>query len=108
MCFGGDSVLSGNVRLLEWEIQAIKEVAEEVFGKGTKVFLFGSRVDPDKKGGDIDLYIIPADRSNLFLKELKFKAKLMMRIGEQKIDVVVQQDTERPIEKEALRTGVEL
>ena len=98
----------GRVRLSDYEISAIKETAEEVFGKGTKVFLFGSRVDPTKRGGDIDLYIIPRKRDNLFDRELKFKSKLQLKIGERKIDVVISRDPKRAIEKVALENGVEL
>ena len=97
-----------SVRLNDYEVKAIKDIAEEVFGKGTKVFLFGSRTDPTKKGGDIDLYIIPAKREDLFDKQIKFLAKLKLRIGDQKIDLVLQEDPGRLIEKEAMETGVEL
>ena len=96
------------IRLTDYEIKAIKETAEEVFGKGTRVFLFGSRADPMKRGGDIDLYIIPADRKNLLDRQIKFLARLKIRIGDQKIDVVLQENPERQIEKEALKTEVEL
>ncbi len=96
------------IRLSEYEIKAIKDTAEEVFGEGTKVILFGSRTDPSKKGGDIDLYIVPASKDNLFDKELKFLARLKLKIGDQKIDVVVQEDPSRPIEREAIETGIEL
>ena len=96
------------VRLSADEVKAIKDTATEVFGEGTKVILFGSRTDPSKKGGDIDLYIVPASREDLFNKQLKFSAKLKLRIGDQKIDVVVQEDPSRPIEQEAIRTGIEL
>ena len=96
------------VRLSDFEIKAIKETAEEVFGKGTRVFLFGSRADPMKRGGDIDLYIIPAERKNLLDKQIKFLVELKLKIGDQRIDVVLQENPERPIEREALKTGVEL
>ena len=98
----------GRVRLSDYEILAIKETAKEVFGEGTKVFLFGSRVDPTKRGGDIDLYIIPEERDNLLDRELSFKSKLQLKIGERKIDVILSQDPKRDIEKVALETGVEL
>jgi len=39
------------------EIHSIKQVAAEVFGSGAHLFLFGSRVDDQRRGGDIDLYI---------------------------------------------------
>ena len=96
------------VRLSDWEVKAIKDIAEEVFGEGTRVFLFGSRTDPKRKGGDIDLYIIPANRENLFDKRIKFLSKLKLRIGDQKIDLVLQEDPQRLIEREAMETGVEL
>ncbi|MDF2953007.1 MAG: hypothetical protein OD816_000252 [Thermodesulfobacterium sp.] len=37
------------IRLSEKEIEVIKKSAEEIFGKGTKVYLFGSRVDLKKE-----------------------------------------------------------
>ena len=96
------------VRLSDEEIRAIKETAREVFGENTKVYLFGSRADPNRKGGDIDLYIVPEDKSNLFDKELQFLTKLKIKLGDQKIDVVIHEDEKRPIEREARRTGIEL
>ncbi len=47
------------MRLQNFEIEAIKSTAQLMFGKQTMVTLFGSRVEDDKKGGDIDLYIEP-------------------------------------------------
>jgi len=48
--------MSKKVRLTEEEIKAIVETAKEVFGEKVKIWLFGSRVDLNKRGGDIDLY----------------------------------------------------
>ena len=96
------------VRLSDREVSAIKETAKDVFGEGTRVILFGSRVDLSRKGGDIDLYIIPADKEDPFEKKLKFLVKLKQKIGDRKIDVVIQRDPERDIEKVAMLTGVEL
>jgi predicted nucleotidyltransferase len=73
------------VRLTDEEIKAIKETAKEIFGKQTKVYLFGSRTDIHRKGGDIDLYIIPENKGDIFEKKLKFLVNLKSRIGEQKI-----------------------
>ncbi len=96
------------VRLSEKEIEIIKNSAEEIFGKGTRVYLFGSRVYPEKKGGDIDLYIKPQNKENLFEKRIKFIIKLWEELGEQKIDVILEKDPARDIEKIALKEGVEL
>lgn len=45
------------VRLTQFEIDAIKQSAIDVFGPSVQVILFGSRIERLKKGGDIDLYI---------------------------------------------------
>ena len=54
------------MRLSLTEIKAIIKSKNNSFGKSSKVYLFGSRVDDNKKGGDIDLYIIPENDINLF------------------------------------------
>jgi len=79
------------LRLTEEEIKAIKETSKEVFGKDVKVWIFGSRTDLSKKGGDIDIYIeIPDfDADKIFDKKIKFLVDLEDKIGEQKIDVIV-------------------
>jgi predicted nucleotidyltransferase len=94
------------VRLKEWEVKEIKEAAREVFGEDVKVILFGSRVDDSKKGGDIDLYVITSNPT--FKKKSKFWIELQKRLGEQKIDIVLSQDKNRPIEQVALKEGIEL
>ena len=45
------------MRLSEFEIDAIKTAVNKYFEQGAKVYLFGSRVDENKHGGDIDLYV---------------------------------------------------
>ncbi|MEJ5285031.1 MAG: nucleotidyltransferase domain-containing protein [Brevinematia bacterium] len=97
-----------NIRLTEEQIKIIKKVATEIFGEDVKVVLFGSRTDINKKGGDIDLYLITNQKDNLFKKELSFRTKLQLLLGEQKIDVIIQSDTSRDIEQTALKNGVEL
>jgi predicted nucleotidyltransferase len=98
------------VRLTEYEKQSIKETFEEIFKKG-KIYLFGSRIDVTKKGGDIDLYIdLPYKLSTKewLDKKGKFKLKLYDKIGEQKIDIVLSKDKNSDFEKEILKTKVEL
>ena len=97
-----------SVRLSKKEIETIKKLAGKIFGQGTEVYLFGSRTDPTKRGGDIDLYIVPAKRERLFKNKLRFLVELKLKIGEQKIDVIIAKDLSRDIEKEALKTGVKL
>ncbi len=97
------------VRLSDAELRAIKETVREVFGERARVWLFGSRVRKELKGGDIDLFIeVPKGERNPE-KKVKFLVKLKERIGEQKIDLIVKEEGESDfISLEAKRTGVEL
>jgi predicted nucleotidyltransferase len=67
---GGDKAM----RLTDQQAQLIKNRVRRYFGANTKVWLFGSRVDDGRKGGDVDLYIEPefADLTS----ELKCKIDL--------------------------------
>jgi len=94
------------MRLTEFEQKMIKKAFRESFGEG-KIYLFGSRVDDTKRGGDIDLYLVPLNRcDNEREKKRDFLVKLDNYIGEQKIDVIIAKDKNRLIEQEALRYGV--
>ena len=96
------------MRLSNFYKETIKLKGLEIFGQDTKIYLFGSRTDDTKRGGDIDLYIEPADKHHLFDKKLQFLVTLNKILGEQKIDVVVSKDKNRLIEQIALTTGIEL
>ncbi|CAK0743787.1 Nucleotidyltransferase domain-containing protein [Gammaproteobacteria bacterium] len=96
------------MRLTPKEIELIKKAFHEIMGDG-RIYLFGSRVDDTKRGGDIDLYLCPREcTDNMHQKKIKFLVKLDEYLGEQKIDVVIARDQTRLIEQEALRTGLEL
>ena len=99
------------MRLSKFEQNTIKETFINIFGKNAEIFLFGSRVDDSKKGGDIDLYVVPMlqeDYEVLFDKKIKFLVALKNKIGEQKIDVIISKDKSMLIEQEALKWGIKL
>lgn len=96
------------MRLTTRQIARIKEQTESIFGKNARVFLFGSRIDDSKKGGDIDLYIIPENRENSLDNKIKLLAKLETILGEQKIDLIIAANNDKPIEREAITKGIEL
>lgn len=99
------------MRITTTDRQAIVNITQQYFDKGAEVYLFGSRVDDNKKGGDIDLYIIPEHKNNAkqqYDKKIKFLVALQLAIGEQRVDVIIFKDKNRPIEKEAIRTGIKL
>ena len=52
-----------------------------------KLYLFGSKVDDNKKGGDIDILIL-SERKLTLSEKLKIKRQFYNKYGEQKIDLV--------------------
>ena len=102
------------MRLSTDQIQAIRHAANTAFGEGAAVWLFGSRVDDAKKGGDIDLLVRPlpdpaAHAPAVFTQKIKMLTLLERLLGERKIDLVVEQahDT-RAIVSVAHQTGIRL
>jgi predicted nucleotidyltransferase len=74
------------MRLTSEEIDAIKTLSQLHFGN-VSVYLFGSRTDDNKNGGDIDLLILSDTRLTMGDK-LKFKVDLIRKIGDQKLDII--------------------
>lgn len=95
------------MRLTEFEIKSIIESFRSSFKTGD-IYLFGSRVDDEQRGGDIDLYIDTQDNDGLLDKKFNMLTQIKTKIGEQKIDIVISSDKKRPIEEEALKKGVKL
>ena len=94
-----------NVRLSNTEIAAIKETVLKA-DKEAKIFLFGSRADESRKGGDIDLLIMSDKLKPQDIR--KIRLKLYDRLEEQKIDIVLASDTTQPFVRIALTEGVAL
>ena len=93
------------MRLTPRQYRAIKKYFQEVFQEG-QIYLFGSRVDDQRKGGDIDLYIRTPQRENLVRKKIEFLVKLKREIGDQRIDVVFDKGLGRQIDREAQEKGI--
>lgn len=72
---------------LKTEIQAyIQQKAAEMF-PNSSVYLFGSRVNDDEKGGDIDLLFL-SDKKIENRQFQKFRIEFYKKFGWQKIDLV--------------------
>lgn len=98
------SIESG-MRLNEYEkntiLAAVKAVDPEA-----RIYLFGSRTDDTKKGGDIDVLIF----SNIisFQDKLNIKTQIFEHLEEQKIDLLVAKDVSDPFVKMAFENSQEL
>jgi uncharacterized protein len=91
------------MRLTDEERKAIIEVITR-FDNQAEVYLFGSRSDDTKKGGDIDLLVISdkLDKPALF----SIEEEIFKRIEEQKIDFVLSgKDVKNKFAKMILKKG---
>lgn len=77
------------MRIKKEHIDIIKQLSKKYFGEDSKIYLFGSRSDDTKKGGDIDLYIETSITENIFDRKIKMLVELQKLLGEQKIDLVI-------------------
>ena len=71
-----------------------------------KIYLFGSRADDMKKGGDIDILIF-SEKIDLSEK-IKIKTRIFQKMEEQKIDLLVAKDKNDPFVRLALEKGIQL
>lgn len=95
------------MRLQSKEIQAIIQVAKEIYGEGVKVYLFGSRLNDEKRGGDIDLLVRTEGEKKDVLARIRMIARLKQYLGDQKIDVIGDHK-DSSVVYEALKKGMRL
>ncbi len=77
------------------------------FDKDAKVFLFGSRTDDQKRGGDIDILIISDSINREQIR--KIKLNFYDSFGEQKIDIVLDDGSlDEPFKKMIYTKAIEL
>lgn len=90
--------------------QAItKSTVDRVLGASNRVWLFGSRVNDDLRGGDIDLLVETEatfpNRANMLCR---LYGALIFALGDRKLDVLLKdgRTNDAPIFNIAKRTGV--
>lgn len=95
------------MRLTKHEIEQIIRVAKEIYGESVRVYLFGSRTDDTKRGGDIDLLVRTSSEKKGVLARIRMIARLKYVLGDQKIDVIGDHE-DSWIVNEVLATGIRL
>ena len=100
------------MRLTAMEQDVISNSFRQCFGAEDHLWLFGSRINDQKKGGDIDLYVeTHLDSDQAIKSKFSFLSSVKDKIGDQKIDVVLNILTigsPQPICKIARVEGVQL
>ena len=99
------------MRLSEADIESIVYLANLHFGADVHVFLFGSRTSDQQRGGDIDLLIRHPKNGQLKIRaKINFITDLILQIGEQKIDVVLENQVNKNSDflKTIVQTAIQL
>lgn len=91
------------MRLSEYEKQSIIDTIVNIDPEA-EIYLYGSRCNDNKSGGDIDIAIV-SDKINKSEKS-KIRLALYDLIGEQKIDIISGKAVMSPFLKKAVKTGV--
>ena len=94
------------MRLTKEQIVCLK-ITLKALAPDARIYLFGSRVDDNKRGGDIDLLIISKSLTKRDLRRLR--VEFFKRFGEQKMDIVLDNGEMRdPFVRYILRQAIEL
>lgn len=97
------------MRLTPDQAQITKSTVSRVLGAENRIWLFGSRVDDELRGGDIDLLVeTDAQFPNRAKVLCKLHGALILALGNRKLDVLLKdgRTSEAPIFNIAKRTGV--
>ena len=74
------------MRLLKEEIDVLKTKLKSLSSEA-EIYLFGSRVDDTKKGGDIDLLVVSKTLTKKDMRLLKID--FFDHFGEQRLDIIL-------------------
>lgn len=95
------------MRLTASQIEIIRQAAHQNFGADAPVWLFGSRVDDARRGGDVDLYIESA-RENTLMSALRCRIAIEDSL-DLHVDLIVKEPgKDKPIYQIAKTQGVQL
>jgi len=99
------------VRITDEQREGIKTAVEDIAGDDASVILFGSRVDDDKRGGDVDLLVdLPRPVDNPAWLAARLSARVSKLMDGRSVDVLISARNlkEYPIHEQARRSGVRL
>jgi len=95
------------MRITEHEKKVIIDAVKNS-DPNAKVWLFGSRTDDSKKGGDIDIAIYSEKIDKDVMQKIQVRRFICDRIGEQKIDIVTTNSGKEAIFRLAVAEGIQL
>jgi predicted nucleotidyltransferase len=97
------------MRLSTTQTHQITHTVRQLAGGTAEVYLIGSRLDDNARGGDIDLLLCPQQPDQAMTRKLKLLRLLERQLGERKTDILIETpDDPRPIVEVVHDTGVRL
>lgn len=99
------------MRLAPDHVDLIRKSTQAVFGDRASVTLFGSRVDAQARGGDVDLLVtVPDPVEQPALLSARLASQISRALGGRRVDVVLKAPNLRsqPIHQIAEQSGIEL
>ena len=95
------------MRITHEEKDKIIRYSKKYFGAGSKLYLFGSRVYDDKKGGDIDLFLESISDVDMQV-QIEFLKQLYLHVTPRKVDLVIKSPSKKdqPIYHTAKKEGI--
>jgi predicted nucleotidyltransferase len=94
------------MRLSIEQTEIIKSIVAREISPDARIWLFGSRVDDSRRGGDIDLFV-ETQHSNL-MRELRCRIDIEEAVDLHVDLIVARQDDQRPIAFIAKTEGLRL
>jgi predicted nucleotidyltransferase len=97
------------MRLTPKQIEMIRNTAQLVFGDIARVTLFGSRIDDQAKGGDVDLMVeVPNIVDEPALMGARVASRVSRAMNGRRVDVILKAPNLKiqPIHEIATRNGV--
>ena len=95
------------MRLTEQERTKFIQYSKQYFGRNIHLYLFGSRVYDEKKGGDIDLFL-DSDKDIDIEDQIAFLKEIYISVTQRKVDFIIKSPSKknRPIFQTAKKEGV--
>lgn len=99
------------MRLTPYQIETISKTVKDLAGSAARVWLFGSRVDDQRRGGDVDLLVqLDAPVAEPAALAARLSARVSRSMYGRRVDVLLQAPNlaELPIHHIAMAQGVRL
>lgn len=94
------------MRLSEEEQKVLKNAILAI-DDSARIFLFGSRTDDSRQGGDIDILVI--SKKITLRDRLKIKRSFFDQFGEQKLDLIIEKgNTSSPFVRHIIKGAIPL